>query len=264
MSKIHPTAIIESGAQIADDVSIGPYSIIGPHVKIGAGTKIHAHARITGKTRIGENCELFHGVVVGEKPQVLGIKDGNSAVVIGDRTVLREYVTINGASEDKPDPTTLGSDCFMMVNTHIGHDVQISDKCVFAANVMVGGHARIGYQVWLGGGSGVHQLSFVGDHSFLGGGCILTGDLIPYVVAEGDGEGFSTLNAVGLSRRGFSRSDLKEIRQIIRAIFVDDGTVFKDRVVSARTKFEGNPYADKIISFIESPRLGRKLSPYKG
>lgn len=266
MADIHSSSVIHPDAKIHETAVIGPFCQIGENVEIGANVHLHASVVITGSTKLAESCEVFPGAVIGARPQVLGAKEGKQAVEIGARTIIRENATIHGASEDKDEPTRVGEDCYLMLNSHLGHDVQIGNKCVFAAGALVGGHARIGNQVWLGGMAGVHQNSWIGDHAFIAAGCVVTGDIIPFVVAEGTSCSFSTLNAVGLSRRGFSRADMKVIRSVIQAIFneMDTTLLFKERVEATRKQFEGNEFADQILRFVEAPRSGRKLCPYKG
>jgi len=262
MAEIHATAIVHKDAEIDSSVEIGPYCIVEAGVKIGARTKLHAKVSILGKVEIGEDCELFPNVVVGARPQILNLKPGFHPVSIGNRTVLRENVTIHGATAGTGEATRLGDDCYVMVNGHLGHDVQTGNKCVFANSVMIGGHCRVGDQVWTGGGVAVHQFTWIGDHAFIAGGCILTGDVIPFAVAEGNPSHFMTLNAVGLTRRGFSRTDLQAIRSAVKFIFEGSENTFADRIAKARSHFVDNAHAAKILDFLESPRSGRKLCPY--
>lgn len=263
MADIHPTAIIHDGAQIEDGASIGPFCIVGPNVKIASRARLISHVSVLGKTVIGENCELFQNVVVGARGQILGSKDNIDAVEIGARTILREHVTVHGSSAGKSEPTRIGADCFMMVNTHVGHDAQIGNKCVFANNVMIGGHAIIADQVWMGGAAGVHQNTWIGEHAFIAAGCFLTGDTVPYVMAEGAPSFFKTLNAVGLARRGFTRGDIKDIRNAILYIFAGDEGTFETRTDKASADMAGNSYVDQIVSFVRHPRNGRKLCQYR-
>lgn len=263
MADIHPTAIVHDGASVADSATIGPFCIVGPEATIKDNAKLISHASVLGRTVIGESCELFQGVVVGARGQILGTKDGADAIEIGDRTILREHVTVHGSSAGKSEPTRIGSDCFMMVNTHVGHDAQIGNKCVFANNVMIGGHAIIADQVWMGGAAGVHQNTWIGEHAFIAAGCFLTGDTVPYAMAEGAPSFFKTLNAVGLTRRGFTRGDIKDIRSAILYIFAGDEGTFETRTDKAESELAGNAYVQQIVSFIRNPRNGRKLCQYR-
>lgn len=259
MADIHETAIVARGAQIHETAKIGPFCIIGAHARIHDNVVLHSSVVVEGDTDIRSGCQLFPSVTVGMRPQILGVQDGRYRCEIGAGTTLRENVTVHGATPDTDNVTRLGANCFVMVNSHIGHDAQLGEKCVLAPTSMVGGHARLGNQVWMGGGAAIHQGSWVGDHAFIAAGCMLTGDVIPYAVAEGTESKLATLNAVGLTRRGFSRGDLKSIRQVYQYLFASAEGTFKERVSLAREKFEGQHAALKIVDFIEHPRSGRKL-----
>ena len=263
MPEIHATAIVSPDANIHDRVQIGPYCIIGPDVTIGENTKLHSNVILKGHTSIGEDCELFNGVMVGERGQILGAKDSEQPVVIGNRTQLREYVSVHGGSKGVEHPTTVGDDCLLMNFTHLGHDVVIGNKCVLATASIIGGHSHLGDQVWTGGGSAVHQNSWIGDHAFVGGGCILTGDLIPFAVAQGSECHFSTINAIGLSRRGFSRADLKSIRTAVKAIFADNGKNWATRLEDAEETLADSNLGQQVLKFVKNPRSGRILCPYR-
>ncbi|MAP94414.1 MAG: acyl-[acyl-carrier-protein]--UDP-N-acetylglucosamine O-acyltransferase [Ponticaulis sp.] len=264
MAQIHPTSVVEDGAQIHESVSIGPFCWIGPQAKLDAGVKLVSHVTVIGQSHIAEDCELFPGVVVGGRAQVLGAKDGEDRVEVGARTILREGVTIHGASAGKDEPTRVGSDCFFMNNTHVGHDCQVGNKCVFANNAMVGGHCIVADQVWFAGNTAIHQNSWIGEHAFIAAGAPITGDVIPYVSTNMVASSFSTLNVVGLTRRGFSRADMKEMRQLIRFVFASDQGTFSERVDAASSEFAGRPLAENILKFIKHPRSGRKLCTYEG
>ena len=263
MPDIHATAIVSPEASIHDTVQIGPFCIIGPDVTIGANTNLHSNVIIKGNASIGEDCEMFNGVMVGERGQILGAKDSEQPVVIGNRTQLREYVSVHGGSKGLEHPTTVGDDCLLMNYTHLGHDVVIGNKCVLATASIIGGHSHLGDQVWTGGGSAVHQNSWIGDHAFIAGGCILTGDVVPFAVAQGSECHFSTINVIGLSRRGFSRSDMKEIRSAIKMIFADNGQTWAERLVAAQENLSDSPLGQKVLSFVQSDRSGRNLCPYR-
>ncbi|MDF1681524.1 acyl-ACP--UDP-N-acetylglucosamine O-acyltransferase [Ponticaulis sp.] len=259
MADIHQTAIIADGAQIHESARIGPYCTVGPHAIIHEDVFLHSFVVVDGNSEIHAGCELYPSVTVGMKPQILGVKDDVYSCIIGAGCVLRENVTVHGATPGSGEATRLGENCFLMVNSHIGHDAKLGNKCVLAPNSMVGGHAHLGDQVWMGGGAAIHQNSWVGDHAFIAAGCMLTGDVIPYAVAEGTDSRLATLNATGLTRRGFSRGDLKAIRQVYHHLFLGDEGTFKERLANVREKFAGEEAALKIVDFVEHPRSGRKL-----
>ena len=264
MADIHPTAIIEDGAEIHDTARIGPFCIVGPHVRVGANVYLHSNVVLAGKAIIEENCELFNNATVGMRAQSIGASDKPTVAIIGARTILRENVSVNGASPDKDEPTKIGCDCYFMINTHIGHDCRIGNKCVLAPGVMVGGHSRVADQVWIGGGSAIHQNSWIGEHCFVGAGSILTGDVVPFATTAGNHAKIETINAVGLTRRGFGRADLKEIRGVIKCLFQKDGRSHAEKLKEANDLYSESKHASKVLEFVESPRSGRSLCSYRG
>ena len=263
MADIHPTAIISDGAQIHESAKIGLFCIIGPHVRVGSNVHLHSNVVLDGEAVIGEGCELFNNATVGMRAQSIGIPDRPTSAIIGARTILRENVSVNGASPDKDEPTIIGSDCYFMINTHIGHDCTIGSKCVFAPGVMVGGHSKVADQVWIGGGSAVHQHSWIGEHCFVGAGSILTGDVVPFATTAGNHANIETINAIGLSRRGFSRTDLKEIRGVIKCIFKKDGQSYTEKLKEAEALYSTSEHASKVLEFVKNPRSGRSLCGYR-
>ena len=263
MADIHSSAVIHPEAKIADSASIGPFCFIGAKATIGENVVLHSSVTVMGETTLHNGCEIFHGAAIGTRPQVLGAKPFDNKTEIGARTVLREFVSVRGASEGKAHPTRIGEDCFLMVNSHIGHDVQIGNKCVFSPNVMIGGHAIVGHQVWMGGGAGVHQNTWIGDHAFIAAGCMLTGDVVPFMVAKGTESKLASLNGVGLSRRGFSRADMQQIRKAVHFVLASDDGQLKDRLAAATIEFKDQPLAMQVIDFLNAPRAGRKICTFR-
>lgn len=262
MPDIHPTAIIDAGAEIADSAEIGPFCIIGPDVRIGERVRLMAYNYITGRTVIGDDCVCFPNVTLGTTGQILGAADIPFILEIGPRTIFRENVMISGAAPEKAQPTKIGSDCFFMVNTHIGHDCQIGNKCVFAPGVMVGGASHIGNQVWMGGAVAIHQNSWVGDHAFIGAGSMVTGDVVPFVSTQGNHASIAAINAVGLKRRGFSKADIRDIYGVVKAVFQSEGA-FADRVSEAESIFAHSGPAKELLEFVNSKRSGRPLCHFR-
>ncbi|MFC6199963.1 acyl-ACP--UDP-N-acetylglucosamine O-acyltransferase [Ponticaulis profundi] len=257
MAQIHPTALIEDGAQIAETAEIGPFCMVGPQVTIGANTKLRANVIVTGDTTIGADCEFFPFSVIGERGQILGNKDVPHRVEIGDRNVFREHVTVHGASPDKSHPTRIGNDCYFMATSHIGHDCLISDKCVLANNTAIGGETHLGFQVWTGGGALIHQKSWIGDHAFVAGGAVLVGDVPPFAMASGQPAGIASVNMTGLQRRGFNKQDVRHIHRSVMHLFAGKGT-FAERLAALREK-PSDPHIDAVLAFIDSERGGRPL-----
>ena len=212
MTDIHPTAVVDPAAKLGDGVQIGPYAVVGPDVTLGAGTVVQAHAVVDGFTTLGENCQVFPFAHVGGKTQDLKFKEGNRTYVkVGDRTVLRECVTINCGTKDG-ESTVLGSDCLIMAYCHLAHG------CVFGNHVIVSNASQFAGEVTVGdwavisGLVGVHQFVRVGAHAMIGGGTLLKQDAAPYFITDGSPASCCGVNVVGLGRRGFAKESTDALR----------------------------------------------------
>nr|WP_300378815.1 acyl-ACP--UDP-N-acetylglucosamine O-acyltransferase [Henriciella sp.] len=251
---IHPTAIVEDGAELGEDVSIGAFAFIGRDVSLGRGCRIHQHATVTGQTELGRQVEIYSGAVIGTPPQILNFNDdGTSRLTIGDETVIREHVTIHTGSPAHGGLTSVGKNCLIMVGAHIAHDCHVGDKCVFANNVALGGHIVIGEQVWMGGLAAVHQFCRIGRHAFVGGGAIVVADVIPYGSVIGNHAHLAGLNIVGMKRRGFTRKSIQDLRAAYRMLFAKEGT-FSERVADAEKHYSDCAELIEIIEFIRSSK----------
>ena len=253
---IHPTAIVEDGATLADGVSIGPFSVVGRDVTLGEGVVLHSHAVVAGRTTIGARTEIFPFASIGHKPQDLKYKGEPSTLSIGTDCMIREGVTINPGTEGGGMTTTVGNGCAFLANSHVGHDCHVGNNVIFSNNVMLAGHVEVGDFAILGGGAAVIQFARVGDHAFLGGMSGLEQDLIPYGMALGNRAYLSGLNIVGLKRRGFSASQIHDLRRAYRLLFAEEGTLL-ERVDDVAQEFRDHPTVMEIIAFI---RAGGKRS----
>src|SRR3989338_6862944 len=182
---IHPTAIVHPGAQLADGVEIGPYTVIQEHVTLGPGTKVGAHCVVEGRTTIGADCELFSGAVVGSIPQDLKYAGEQSALIIGDRNKIREYVTINPGTEGGGGKTVIGSDCLLMAYSHVAHDCLIGNRVVIANSAALAGHIVVEARATIGGLVGIHQFVRIRALAFVGGCSRLSQDVPPYATVVG-------------------------------------------------------------------------------
>ncbi len=218
MRHIHPTAIIASGAHLADDVTVGPYAVIGENVAIGSGTIVQNHAVIDGHTTIGEQCEIFPFACIGMKTQDLKYNGGVTYLQIGDRTVLREFVTLHLGTKEG-ESTTLGSDCLIMAYCHLAHGCRVGNHVIMSNSAQLAGEVTVDDWAIIGGMSGVHQFCRVGTHAMLGAATLLRQDAPPYMITEGqDTVQVRGPNVVGLQRRGFTaetRSTLKDAYRIL-------------------------------------------------
>jgi UDP-N-acetylglucosamine acyltransferase len=252
----HPTAVIEAGAKLGEDVRIGPYCSIGADVTLGDGVELLSHVVVAGRTTIGARTRIFPFASIGHQPQDLKYKGEPSTLAIGADCLIREGVTMNPGTEGGGMATTVGDNCAFLANSHVGHDCHVGNGVVFSNNVMLAGHCTVGDFAILGGGAAVIQFARVGAHSFLGGMSGLENDLIPYGMALGNRAHLSGLNIVGLQRRGFSRAEIQDLRRAYRLLFADEGTLI-ERTEDVASEFKGHASVEEILEFI---RLGGKRS----
>jgi UDP-N-acetylglucosamine acyltransferase len=265
MAKIHPSAIIEDGAQLGSDVSIGPFCVVGHEVVLGDGVELLSHVVIAGRTEIGERSRIFPFASIGHQPQDLKFRGEESRVVIGRNTIIREQVTINPGTEGGGLVTSIGDNCLIMVGAHVAHDCQVGNHVILVNNATLAGHVTVGDYAILGGLSAVHQWVRIGPHAFLGGLSGLENDLIPYGSAIGDRARLGGLNLVGLKRRGFERDRIHRLRAAYRLLFSEDGTLM-ERVGDVATMFADEPLAMEVVDFVRAggdralcmPRAGRE------
>jgi UDP-N-acetylglucosamine acyltransferase len=225
MSRIHPTAIIEQGAKLANDVEVGPYAIIGPHVEIGEGTTVGAHAVITGHTRIGKHNRIFQFVSLGEVPQDKKYAGEPTRLEIGDGNTIREFCTFNIGTAQDQGVTRVGSHNWVMAYVHIAHDCSVGDHTVLANNTTLAGHVELGDHVILGGLTAVHQFCKIGAHVITGGGTIVYKDIPPYVTAAGQPAKPHGINSEGLKRRGFTPESLATLKRAYKLLYRDGLTL---------------------------------------
>lgn len=250
-TQIHPTAIVDEKAQIGQDVIIGPYSIIGPNVKLGDRIKCHSHVVIDGHTTIGDDCEIFSFAALGTAPQDLQYKGEPTELRIGHNNIIREYATMNRASNKDDGVTQVGNHGLFMTAIHIAHDCKIGDYVVMANQASMGGHCHIGDYVNLGGFAAIHQFIHIGEHAMVGGLSRVANDVIPFGMARGPSAHLTGLNLVGLRRRGFNRDEIFELRKAYRLLFVDEGTM-EDRIYNTESMFSDSEPVMRLIDFIRS------------
>jgi len=219
---IHETAIVSEHADISDNVSIGPYSIIGSDVSIGNATIIDSHVVITGRTRIGEQNHFYPFSTIGESPQDMKYKGEDTELVIGDRNTIRESCTINKGTGQDVGVTRLGNDNWIMAYVHIAHDCQIGNNTIFANNTTLGGHVEVGDYAIFGGFSGSHQFCKIGSHSFLGIYSGVARDLPPYVIVTGQPAVPRGINIEGLKRRDFTAEQIRNIKTAYKLLYTSD------------------------------------------
>jgi UDP-N-acetylglucosamine acyltransferase len=254
MPQIHPTAIVEPGAEIASSARVGPYCHVGAGVTLGAEVELISHVVVAGRTSVGEGTRIFPFASIGHQPQDLKYRGEDSALVIGKRNLIREHVTMNPGTSGGGMVTRIGDDCLFMASVHVGHDCAIGNHVIMANNATLAGHIVVGDYAALGGLSAVHQFVRIGQHAYVGGMTGVERDVIPYGLAMGDRARLAGLNMVGLQRRGFSRQDIQALRTAYEMLFAPDNGTLADRVTEVAKRFaDVRPICD-IVEFIRAER----------
>ncbi len=254
--RIHPSAVVEDGAVLGEGVVIGPFSMVGPNTVLGDGVELVSHAVVAGHTTIGPRTRIFPFASIGHQPQDLKYSGEPSTLTIGADCIIREGVTMNPGTSGGGMSTTVGDRCAFLANSHVGHDSHVGNNVIFSNNVMLAGHCTVGDFAIIGGGAAVIQFARVGAHSFVGGMSGLEHDLIPYGMALGNRAYLSGLNIIGLQRRGFSRTEIHDLRRAYRLMFAQEGTLL-ERVEDVASEFKDHPIVIEIVEFI---RTGGKRS----
>ena len=219
MSTIHPTALVDAGAQIDASVTIGPYAVIGPHVVLGAGTTVGAHCVIEGHTTIGRDNRIFQFASLGAAPQDKKYAGEPTRLVIGDRNTIREFCTFNTGTVQDQSVTRIGDDNWVMAYVHIAHDCVVGNQTILANNATLAGHVQVDDYAIIGGLTGIHQFTKVGAHVMAGFASHISQDVPPFMMVDGNPLAVRGLNLEGLRRRGFSPERLAAIKQMHRLLY---------------------------------------------
>lgn len=252
---IHPTAIVGGTAELGANVRIGPYAVIGDDVFIGDGTTIGSHAVIEPYVTIGKNCQIFQYAAIGAAPQSLRFEGEKTYVKIGDRSIIREFVTIHRGTGFGGGITRVGEDNFLMAYTHIAHDCLIGRNVVMSNNATLAGHITIEDYATVGGLVAIHQFARIGQYAFIGGKSAVVKDIPPYVIAAGDRAKLHGLNSVGLKRQGFSPRTLAALKKSYRIIF-RIGLTLNEAIERVKAEVEQVPEVVQFIQFIQSSKRG--------
>lgn len=218
LGEIHPTALIHPEARLGRGVVVGPYSIIGPDVVIGDQTEIGSNVVLENRVEIGARNRIYHGAVIGTAPQDLKYEGADSSVVIGDDNTIREYVTVNIATEEE-ECTSIGSGCLLMAYAHVAHNSHLGDHVIMANSVNLAGHVRVDDFAILGGMTAVHQFVSIGAHSFIGGLSRISKDVPPFVKVAGVPPIPAGVNSIGLERRGFTAQEITRVKEAYRFLY---------------------------------------------
>jgi UDP-N-acetylglucosamine acyltransferase len=254
VTDIHPSAVVAAGADLADDVSVGPYCTIGSQVRIGAGTRLVSHVVVEGETAIGEHCTIFPFASVGTQSQDLKYAGGRTRVEIGNRTTLREYVTVNSATQDG-EITRVGSGCHIMAYAHIAHECVVGDGVIIANCGTLGGHVVLEDRAIIGGLTGVHQFVRVGAMSITGGCSKVVQDIPPYLMADGHPAAVRGVNKVGLERNQVPDGTIRALRQAYRMLY-REGRKIDEAVARIRTELPTTPELTALVNFVMQSERG--------
>ena len=253
-TSVHPSAIVDDDATLGAGVTVGPWAIIGPDVEIGDNTEIGPRVLIERNTTIGEDCTVHNGAALGTDPQDLKFQGERTTLEIGDRTVIREFATLNRGTAASG-RTVVGSDCLLMAYTHVAHDCEIGNHVILANSVNMAGHVLIEDWVIVGGLTPIHQFVRIGAHAFVGGGSRIPQDVPPYCRVAGNPPKLYGLNTVGLERRGLSREVRGALKKTYRMLFQGELNLTKalDRVES---EVNGVPEVRHLVQFIRASERG--------
>tara|TARA_R110002095_G_scaffold113674_5_gene99238 strand:- start:580 stop:1362 length:783 start_codon:yes stop_codon:yes gene_type:complete len=259
MSNIHPSAIIEDGAQIDPSVQIGPFCVIGPKVVLKADVVLKSHVVVTGNTEVGDGTVIFPFAVIGEIPQDLKFQGEETSLVIGARNRIREHVTMNCGTDGGGGVTRVGDDGLFMAGTHVAHDCVVGDRVVMVNNAGLAGHCVVEDDVILGGLSGVHQWVRLGRGAIVGAMTKVTNDVIPYGLVQAPKGELEGLNLVGLKRKGVARADITALRAAYQMLAQGEGT-FHDRAVRLGEETQ-SAYVRRIVEFVTAETDRHFLTP---
>ena len=256
MADIHPLAAVDSQAEIAADVRIGPFCVVGPQVKIGAGTVLENNVTLTGCVTIGQRNHIHATTVIGGAPQDMSFAGSDTQGIIGDDNAFREGVTVNRATHKEDGITAIGSHCYFMAQAHIAHDCRVGDRVVMANGTMLGGHVHVHDDATLSGNAAVHHFTTIGSYSFVGGLSRVTMDVPPYMLCEGHPARPRCINIVALKRNGFPPAAIKGLQEAYRLLYRT-----KSRLDDAREILRANghmaPQVNHLLAYIEIQQEGR-------
>ncbi len=249
-----PLAYIHPAAKIASSVVIDPFVTIDQNVEIGEGTRILSGATILEGSRIGKNCTIFPGAVIGGIPQDLKFKGEETLAIIGDNTTIRECVTVNRGTAARG-KTVVGSNCLIMAYAHIAHDCMLGNNIIISNASQLAGEVEVDDWAIIGGGSLIHQFCHIGSHVMIQGGALINKDIPPFVKAAREPISYTGINSVGLRRRGFTSEQIRDIQEIYRYIYMSNLNV-SDAVERIEAELPATDERDQIVQFIRNAKRG--------
>jgi UDP-N-acetylglucosamine acyltransferase len=249
-AKIHPSAVVETGASIHETATIGPFCPISSKPTIGEGAHLVGSVTTNGHVSIGNRTQVWPYAVLGGPPQIHPYTDSDTRLEIGKDCVIREHVTMHRGSTRDAGLTKIGDECFFMDNSHVAHDCSVGNKCILARSATLGGHAQLADGVYIGGLAAVHQFTRIGTFAFIGALALVTRDVIPFAMASGNPAHLKGLNIVGFKRRGHSTADIRDALAAFDMLFGDDVTPLQDRIADVGDSFSGNSQVDTLLAFL--------------
>jgi UDP-N-acetylglucosamine acyltransferase len=252
-TRVHPLAVIDTGARLAPGVIVGPFCHVGAQVELGEGVELVSHVAVMGATRIGPRTRVFPFATLGAPAQDLRAGADGGRLVVGDDCLIREGVTINLGTTTGGGETRIGDRCALLAYSHVAHDCALGDGVVLSNAVLLAGHARIGDHVMIGGASAVHQYARIGAHAFVAGLSGVEGDIVPFALAGGNRANLFGLNLVGLRRRGFSQERIARLRAAYDALFARGDVVLADRIETLASEHGANEDVAALLEFLRAP-----------
>lgn len=256
---IHPSAVIEQGAQVGADVEIGPFCVVGPQVVLGDRVTLKSHVVVTGDTTIGADTTIFPFCCIGEIPQDVKFKGEAAKLVIGQRNRIREHVTMNPGTQGGGGITSVGDDGFFLAGCHVAHDARVGDRVIVVNQSAIAGHCVIEDDVIIGGLCGIHQFVRIGRGAIIGALSMVTNDVIPHGLVMGPRGELDGLNLVGLKRRGVARSDITALRVAFQTLKDGEGS-FMERARRLGDESESD-YVTQMVDFILADTDRHFLTP---
>ena len=257
---IHKTAIIDLKAKISKNVKIGPYCVIGPNVEIHDETILHSHVNISGHTTIGKANKIYPFSSIGNDPQDLKFNGEDTKLIIGDKNIIREYVSINPGTIGGGGKTIIGNNCLLMISSHVAHDCSIGNNVIIANNVPLGGHVNIEDGVVIGGNSAVQQFTRIGKMAMIGGMTGVLHDVIPYGLSTGNRNSLQGLNLIGLRRAKFENKDILGLSEAYKEIFSSKNIT--ENINKLNGSFQENLLVKNVIEFITKDKKRSICTPF--
>ena len=248
---IHPSAIVEDGAEIGAGCYIGAYCVVGANVKLGANVVLKSHVVVDGYTTVGEGTVIYPFASIGTAPQDLKYAGEASELIIGKNNTIREHATMNPGTKDGGMKTVVGDNGLFMMATHIAHDCIVGNRVIMANNATLGGHVQVGDNVLIGGLAAVHQFVRIGGHAVIGGMSGVESDVLPFARVKGERASLAGLNLIGLERGGFDKDQIRDIQKAFKSIFDGSGNL-DERLEQVANDHAGNDLIEKIIAFAQT------------